>query len=562
MTENPEIPYYMKDFLHVLETVEMQYGADFTESEQQFVAKLRALTLSARCLYVRLVNRSKQYFSVTKINYPECDPLVNALEELLANELIVLVLPQAPDICEIMADCYTVAELKQLKSRTQPKLKTKADYIVRLQEADDRAWWIEQLLACNPIVSPVCEPWQFFAYLYFGQITPNLSAFVVKELGHLTPETIESAKYERAFVSRLHAEIKCRHDRCYEQFRDLRTRMTALELYQWWKDQRLPAPIDSTTSQTHDHMIERMGGVLAKSECYDLAITTYRQCISDTCALPLAKLLRKRGFKEEALTVCKERLLDSPDPEIAQQGSILMQRLAGKRARSQAHEALADKPIEIIASASCVEYAALKHLQHEGWSGIHSENWLWCAFFGAALWPVIYDPTHGGFTNSLQLAPSDLWRPEFYAKRAEAIDTRISSFTSKAILLREIGDMLDAKKDVTNPFFRWQPDLGTHMARLCTRLPLAGLKAVLRRMATDPGQFLRGFPDLFVWRDEGEYSFIEVKSENDKLSAHQLAWINSFNAFGITTRILRVKHVRTVRIRQGAREVGALQSEA
>ena len=562
MTEKPEIPYYMKDFLHVLDTVEMQYGSDFTENERQFAMKLRALTPSARCLYVRLVNRSKQYFSVAKINYPECDPLVNALEELLAHELMVLVLPQASDVCDIMADCYTVAELKQFKSRTQPKLKTKADYIARLQAADNRVWWIEQLLAGNPIVSPVREPWQFFAYLYFGQITPNLSAFVVKELGHLTTETIEPAKYERAFVSRLHAQIKYQHDRCYEQFRDLRTHMTALELYQWWKELRLPAPIDSTTSQTHDHMIERMGAVLAKSECYDLAIATYRQCISDLCALPLAKLLRKRGFKEEALTVCKERLLDSPDPEIAQQGALLMQRLAGKRARSQAHEALADKPIEIIASASCVEYAALKHLEREGWSGIHSENWLWCAFFGAALWPVIYDPSHGGFTNSLQLAPADLWRPEFYERRAEAIEAHISAFTSKDNLLQEVCELLDAKKDVTNPFFRWQPDLVPHVSRLCNRVPFAGMKAVLRRMATDPGQFLRGFPDLFVWRDEAEYSFIEVKSENDKLSAHQLAWINTFNAFGITTRILRVKHVRTVRIRQGAREMGALQSEA
>ncbi len=536
-----EQPYFVKDFLHVLETVQMHYGAEFSRGEKDFSAKLKALSPQALCLFIRLLNRSKAFYSLSKIDYKECEPTTKTVQELIESGLMVALSADHEDVVSIMGDCYTVKELAPLKSAAELKPKTKADYISRLKNSEDRAWWIDQLLASNPIIAPVREPWQFFAYLYFGEITPNLSAFVIKELGHLTPETVEPAKYERAFISRLHGEIKYRHDHCYQVFKQFRSKMTALDLHCWWKEQRLPAPIDSTTSQSHDRMVGKMGALLAKAECIDLAIATYRQCISDECALPLAKLLRKRGDKEEALTVCKERLLNSLDPEVVQQGNLLMQRLAGKPARSSAHAALSAEPVAVLTSGgSCVEYEALNHLMNEGWSGIHSENWLWCAFFGLALWPVIYDPSYGGFSNSLQLAPSDLWRPEFFEKRSEAVEAKIKSFSSKERLCTIIRETLEQKKDVTNPFFRWQPDLEAHLSRLCNLLPLSGLKAALRRMATDPGQFLRGFPDLFVWRDLEDYSFIEVKSLNDKLSAHQLAWINTFNAFGIRAKILRV----------------------
>ena len=543
MNEVLETPYYVNDFLHVLETVEMHYGAEFNCGEKGFSAKLKALSPQALCLFIRLVNRSKAFYSLGKIDYKECHPTAETVAELIESDLVVELSADHEDVVKIMADCYTVKELAPLKSAAQLKPKTKADYISRLENSEDRDWWINQLLVPNPIIAPVREPWQFFAYLYFGEITSNLSAFVIKELGHLTPETIEPAKYERAFISRLHGEIKYRHDQCYQVFKQFRSEMTALDLYCWWKDQRLPSPIDSSTSQSHDRMVGKMGALLAKADCYDLAIATYRKCISDECALPLAKLLRKRGDKEEALAVCKKQLLNSPDPEVVQQGNLLMQRLSGKRARSSAHAALSAEPVAKLTSGeSCVEYAALNHLKKEGWSGIHSENWLWCAFFGLTLWPVIYDPSYGGFNNGLQLAPSDLWRPEFFEKRREVIEIRIRGFSSKDELLATISETLDQKKNITNPFFRWKPDLEIHLSRLCNLLPLSGLKAALRRMATDPGQFLRGFPDLFVWRDPVEYSFIEVKSLNDKLSAHQLEWINTFNAFGIKTRIMRVNH--------------------
>lgn len=36
---------------------------------------------------------------------------------------------------------------------------------------------------------------------------------------------------------------------------------------------------------------------------------------------------------------------------------------------------------------------------------------------------------------------------------------------------------------------------------------------------------LTGYPDLFVWGGKGEYFFVEVKSENDKVHLNQREWI-------------------------------------
>lgn len=44
-----------------------------------------------------------------------------------------------------------------------------------------------------------------------------------------------------------------------------------------------------------------------------------------------------------------------------------------------------------------------------------------------------------------------------------------------------------------------------------------------------------GCPDLILWNPEtGEYLFSEIKSENDRLSDVQIAWLNFFTKNGIS----------------------------
>ena len=533
--------FYVRDFLHVIDSVVASYGPELNEVEQRFIENVLSLSPSALCLFVRLLNRSKRFYRVSKLTYAECIPVEAALKGLNMRELIDVLTVDHEKIHALIVDGFTLPELGNFAKRCgRAKCKTKADYVGWLQTLDANhphfyAWFSE-----HPQVAPRRDTWQFIAYLYFGEITPNLSAFVVRELGHLTPETVMPLAFERTFASRHHAEISYRHDQQYEQFRIVRQSLTGIELYKWWKQAALPLPVDATSSAKHDKLVHRLGQLLVKAQCDDLAIHVYRDCISDLCLLPLAKLLRKKGNTAEAIDLCHRCIDGATDPEIVHQAWFLLQRLSGKRARSQTHTRLASEPFTDIKKQGSVELSALHHFAQEGWSGVHSENWLWSALFGLALWEVIYDPAFGGFHNSLQLAPADLWRPEFYAKRAVAIDDKIRSFATAELLLSQVTRTLKAKTSVTNPFFRASDDLHGHLTRLCTLLPLAGLKATLRRMASDPGTFLRGFPDLFLWQGVS-YRFAEVKSPNDHLSPYQLDWIRSLNAFGIKAEILRVR---------------------
>jgi hypothetical protein len=71
-------------------------------------------------------------------------------------------------------------------------------------------------------------------------------------------------------------------------------------------------------------------------------------------------------------------------------------------------------------------------------------------------------------------------------------------------------------------------------------LPAPGLGAVLRRFAQDIKRRSRGFPDLFLWTST-EYRFVEVKSENDQLSAAQYQWLRFLDEAGIAVSLDRVQ---------------------
>jgi hypothetical protein len=59
-------------------------------------------------------------------------------------------------------------------------------------------------------------------------------------------------------------------------------------------------------------------------------------------------------------------------------------------------------------------------------------------------------------------------------------------------------------------------------------------------MARNVREHTRGFPDLLVWNEQGDYDFVEVKSPTDQLGPQQLHWLEFFQTIGVRGKVVRV----------------------
>jgi hypothetical protein len=135
----------------------------------------------------------------------------------------------------------------------------------------------------------------------------------------------------------------------------------------------------------------------------------------------------------------------------------LLARLERKSRRSEARGVeLASGSLTLDYEHGEVEAAVLAHYRSQGWNGLHSENWLWNTAFGLLLWDIIYDPALGVFHSPLQLAPSDLYQPKFYARRQHKIEARLNTLqdfdNASAVMRRNF----ESKRGLANPFVSWE----------------------------------------------------------------------------------------------------------
>jgi hypothetical protein len=173
------------------------------------------------------------------------------------------------------------------------------------------------------------------------------------------------------------------------------------------------------------------------------------------------------------------------------------------------------------------------------------------------LWDIIYDPAFGAFHSPLQFAPADLHDPGFYDRRQARIEERLALLRDPAESFAMIAARHDEKAGLANPFVSWHEGLLKLIRIAVDRLPASGLGAVLRRFAQDIKRRSRGFPDLFLWT-AAEYRFVEVKSENDQLSAAQYQWLRFLDEAGISVSLDRVSREQAeTKARSTTRKVGS-----
>lgn len=91
MTPRDLLPtsYYHDHFMEMLAFVGKVFPDFLSDEEQAFIKMFRTLDMSARCLYIRMVNRKTRFFALQHIaHYNEIDAPKDALATLLEASLV------------------------------------------------------------------------------------------------------------------------------------------------------------------------------------------------------------------------------------------------------------------------------------------------------------------------------------------------------------------------------------------------------------------------------------------------------------------------------------------
>ena len=536
--------YYLDHFRQVLEAVKQRSGFLLDPAEREHISRVEGLHAPSQMLYARLVNRKGPCFRLDRLSYPEIWSFEAAVADLLAQGLLV---PCEANLAAAFTPklygCFTLAELRaSLAEHRRPGPVRKGELLAWLQTWDGGSEWLAGLLSRHPVMRlPERDPWPFLRFLFFGELRDNLSDFVIRELGYVVTEIVEPQKLRAQFETRQAAVDAYRMACLYAEFRALRDAQPAMETWHWWQAQAIDRSALTAGVTTFDRLVDRLGRRLERAGAVAESLTLYSTSPAAPARERRARLLLKGGRLDEAIGLLQAMATDGADGEEAYVARQLLARLTKTARRSEARQYQQSSPHILLEEVGqTVETATLGHYRRAGWHGVHSENWLWNAIFGLLLWDIIYDPDVGAFHSPLQLAPADLHDPGFYERRKARIEARLALLDDPVGSFAVMARHYTEKHGIANPFVSWHGDLLALIRIAVDRLPASGLSAVLRRFAQDIKRRSGGFPDLFLWTAT-EYRFVEVKSENDQLSAAQYQWLRFLDAAGIAVSLDRVR---------------------
>jgi hypothetical protein len=538
--------YYLDHFLQVLEAVKQRCGCLLDPLERAHIDRLATLSEPAQMLYARLVNRKGPCFRLDRLAYPEIGVLDGALAELTENGLLVACdTGLEPDLRPRLYGCFTLAELRASLHDHGARRSWRKDALLDwLETWEGCSAWLAGLLRRHPVVRlRADDPWPFFRFLFFGELRDNLADFVTRALGHVVTESVAEEKLGLRVQTRPEAIDAYRMAMLYARFRILREVQPALDTLRWWQAQGIDRAGLAAGMETVDRLVARLGHRLEREGDAEAALALYATSPVAPARERRARLLLKQGERDAARALLEAMAATPCHAEEAYVARQLLGRLAKTARRSEARQyQQMGSQILLDDASGGVEAATLAHYARAGWHGVHSENWLWNATFGLLLWDVIYDAGIGVFHSPLQLAPADLHDLGFYDRRRDAIEQRLRLLDAPeagfAIMARHHAE----KDGLANPFVHWHGDLLPLVRRVIDHVPPRSLGAVLRRFAQDIKRRSRGFPDLFLWTAT-EYRFVEVKSENDQLSAAQYQWLCFFDEVGICVSLDNVRRV-------------------
>ncbi|KAK6519513.1 hypothetical protein TWF281_003340 [Arthrobotrys megalospora] len=185
-----------------------------------------------------------------------------------------------------------------------------------------------------------------------------------------------------------------------------------------------------------------------------------------------------------------------------------------------------------------VEEMCLEKYRSEGWKGFHCEGGIIKTIFAYLMYEILFLPLPNIFQTEFQTCPLDLHTDSFYVCRMSEINHRLMEISNGegARIVREIW-----KQEVERQTCVIGLDWGFEINEICEVVECLGgetLGVICKVLCQEYQQRSSGMPDLFLWDYERRKAkFVEVKSENDRLSDTQRVWIDVLTGAGVETEL-------------------------
>lgn len=546
--------YYLDNFRYVLDFVKRLYGNLLTDAEWDFINRFEELSLDAQCLCVRFSNRKGLFFRVNKLQYTEITDLSAATDELLRTGFVdSLSAHQASQGNEALS-VFTKPELLGLLPLEPEEIKAlgkeKKEAVVRyaLNELDFGEV-VTSLTTHEAVVKINFEAEDMMVkYLFFGHRGSNMTEFVVRDLGMVNFERYDESKLTARFRTRKEVEDKLLISLTNEEFYGLKeAEIPADDIYNWFLNWNETRPeLTEIAIPGYQKLVCRVGAYLERQKLPEQALSVYELSDRVPARERRVRLLFKNGAVEEALALCDEIAVSPLNAEERYFANDFREKIlsAGekKRTRKATTRFLLDADSVNIPAAyrHHVEAGVMNYYLEQDFDAAFTENYPWRGLFGLVFWDIIYDANVSAIHHPLQRAPSDFYLPDFYIKREALLKNRLTELTTKDDWRRHTGRMFNAKYGITNVLVDWSDELLTLVQRMIELLDIEQLRLILLEMARNVREHTRGFPDLLIWNEQGNYEFVEVKSPTDHLGPQQLHWLEFFQTIGVHGKVIRV----------------------
>lgn len=547
--EKNELPpkYYLGYFEYLLDFVQDKYRPILQTEEWAFLRQYYCLSEDARCLFIRFSNRRGLFFRTKTLHYAEIENIEDALQELIERGFAAYLSPQkhlsvATDLIRI----FSKPELLKLFGTSDLKKLKKDELVSTIIEVYDFQDITEKINAFEKIIKVNFEKEvAFLKFLFFGNRYLDMTEFVVRDLGLISYHHHNDEALVARFANRKEAEDKWFVSEQYELFKELQEAATPAEIFDWFMTfSTSTTDISEVAMSSYERLVLRVGRFLERENKLDEALQVYRLTAAVPSRERQVRTLEKLKNVEAATLLAEQMLAYSYNADEHFFASDFLSRIASKKRKrkSTTEELLQAAYIEVDAEfRHQVEMGTIDYfINQKGKLAVFSENHLWRAIFGLIFWDIIFDPSLVAFHHPFQRRPSDLHLPAFYEKRKELIINRLEEVSTLEKLLISMGECYELNKDTANPFVIWLDEIWLMVRKAVELIGAERIGLIMHEMAKNMVENARGFPDLFVWDEAGNYEFIEVKSPTDNLSNQQLFWLHFFKENGVNSSVLRV----------------------
>jgi len=302
MSDTPiaSTPYYLNDFMAVINGVVERYGAQLNAEEHAYLAKLGALPAPALMLYARLVNRKGPYFRLARLDYSEIADIETAVQELVDAGLLERIIGENAS-AEVLA-CFTYPELKAALQGYDPaRTCRRPELLAWLGQWDGFGSWMASFLVSQSVIClPASDPFGFVRFLFFGELRPNLADFVTRALGHIVTETVAPEALRPRFTCRREMDDAYRMAVLYQEFRRIRESRTTIGVLDWWMGYGITRENLSAGQEWFDRLIDRLGRLLERAGETAAAAALYASSPVAPARERRARLLLRSGEPAQA----------------------------------------------------------------------------------------------------------------------------------------------------------------------------------------------------------------------------------------------------------------------